>query len=608
MSFTISDGRLLRDGRPFVAVGVDYHPSEAGCRIWTDWDPIALKRDFTAIRAAGCNTVRLFVFWRDFEPEPGRYRENALSRLREAVAGAADAGLACVISLFTIWMNGQRLDLAWRRGRSLWRDEEMLARQEEFARSVGATLRGQPNVLAFDLGDEIANVDPVAAAGLSRGEVASWHRRMATVLRRESPGVLVVQAGDTSGVFGATPFGVDNARELDMIAIHGFPTWAPGSIESTASYKATCLVPFLTRFAGAYGVPFVDELGSYGTDEHIAKGYLRAAAASALAGGAAGVLAWCWQDVASSAEPYEQRPNERHAGLRRLDGTAKPALTEFQRVARAAGELAGFRRGAARVGLYVPERERADGGSYLDGGTGTLATFYAYLLLKRAHLDADIVTGELGEYELVICPSVTHVTLTDLDRLCAFVEGGGVLYYSVGDHLHGFPGSELSGVRIVDYSLLPDGRTSIRWDADEWPVDWGVGPARPLTIAATAALPVACYPDGTPAVLVNRVGRGRVVFCGAPYERQLDRPGRLTTGGWERLYRRVATLAGVSPAIDCADPEIEIVPDDPAEPRRAVVINHGSSTAEFELVWRDAAVPVRLDAKDWRIVHREATR
>ncbi|MEC3976888.1 beta-galactosidase trimerization domain-containing protein [Amycolatopsis sp. H20-H5] len=599
--FTVSGGRLLRDGQPFTAVGVDHHPSRAGCRIWSDWDAVALERDFADIAAARLNTVRLFVFWRDFEPAPGRYDEKAFARLHDAVTLAGAAGLACVVSVLTIWMNGQLLDLPWRAGRSLWRDEEMLVRQEEFVRAVGGCLSDVDNVLAYDLGDEIGNVDPVESATLSREQVAAWHARLAAALRGAHPGVAVCQAGDASGVLRGSPFGVDNAGELDLVAVHGFPTWAPGSIEATSSYKATNLTSFLVRFAAAYGVPFVDELGAYGVGEDVAAGYLRASAASAMANGAAGVLVWCWQDIASAQEPYADRPMERFAGLTRLDGTPKPALAEVRRVAESAADLAGSER-RARIAVYIPEHARVAGKSYLDSGVGTLATFYAYLLLKRAHLDFDLVSGDLDGYGLVICPSVTHVTLTDLDRLRAHLARGGTVYYSLGDHLHGFPGADLAGAELSDYSLTPEGKTAIRWSEVDWPLDWKTGGATTIGLVATTGEPIARYPDGTPAVLVNRVGEGTVVFCGAPLERQLDQPGRLTGSRWERLYRRIARLAGIVPTVDCADPDVELV----ADGNRVVVVNHGARRAGCDLVWPGGErVAVRLAAKDWVIVEEE---
>ncbi|GAA2868918.1 hypothetical protein Acy02nite_40690 [Actinoplanes cyaneus] len=594
----MEQGRLLRDGQPFLAIGVNYHPSRAGCRLWIDWDPVALRRDFAGMAGAGLTTVRFFVFWRDFEPEPGRYREKALDRLREAVETAGQEGLSCVVSLLTIWMNGQLLDLPWRHGRDLWRDEEMLDRQEAFARAVATTLHGVAGLLAIDLGDEIGNVRTGPAP--TREQVAAWQARLAGALRDERPGTLVVQANDASGVLGPAPFGPDNAGGLDLVAVHGFPTWAAGSIESTLSYKATSLAPFLVRYAAAYGVPIVDELGSYGVDEATAAAYLGAAAASALANGAAGIVPWCWQDIASRDEPYQDRPGEREVGLHRLDGSPKPAMTALRRVASAASGLVPGR-ARAPIALYVPERQRGSGASYLDSGPDTVATFYAYLLLKRAHLDFDVVAGDLSGYRMVVCPSVTRVIAADLDRLTRHVDDGGLLWYSLGDHLHGFPGADLAGVELVDYSLLPDGRTTLDWAGRQWPLEWPAT-ARPVDVRATTARTVGRWADGSGAVFQNR---DRVFFCAAPVERQLDRPGRLAAYPWEWWYRELAGLAGIVPDPDCVDPDVEIVPDRGAG-RRAVLINHGAGAVRPDLRWGGEERPVPLEPKQWRIVTRGA--
>lgn len=597
MTFTVRDGRLWRDGVEFVAVGVNYHPSRAGCAIWTDWEPDVLAADFRLMAEDGLNTVRLFVFWRDFEPAAGQYRAESFARLREAVRLAGQAGLACALSVCTIFMNGQLLEPAWRRGENLWRDEEVLRRQEKFVRRVARDLSEVDNLLALDLGDEIENVDPVAARGLSPAEVAAWRSRLAAAIRAELPSALVFQATSATGVFGGSAFGVDNSAGLDLIATHGFPLWSPGSIESTDSYKASNLAPFLARFAAAYGVSFVDEFGSYGVDEATAADYVRAAGASTIANGSNGLLVWCWQDIIATGEPYGDRPNERAVGLRRPDGKEKPALAELRRLAESSELSAESDR--PPIAIYLPERVRGGGASYLDGAPGTIGTFYAYLLLKRAHLPFDLVSGPLDGYRLVLCPSVTRVTKTDLDRLRAHVNSGGVLYYSLGDHLNGFPGADLAGAELADFQLTTGGESVLRWDDDEWPVHWPAGQVS--RVAPTTATRLAG--DDRAMVLDNRVGAGQVLFCSGPFERLLDQPGLLASGRWERFYRRIAELAGLRPAIGGVDPDVEIVP----KRGHLVVINHGVAPTRCELTLPGQTVKVELAGKDWCVV-REGVR
>jgi hypothetical protein len=601
MRFAVRDGGLYRDGRPFLARGVNYHPSAAGCRMWTEWDPAAIARDFSRMAEAGLNAVRFFVFWRDFEPEPGCVDKDMLGRLRQVVDIAAAADLACVVSLFTIWMNGQLLDLPWRHGRSLWRDGDMLELEEGFASAVAREVGCCDNLLAFDLGDEIGCVDPVEAAASTAAEVAGWQARLAAALRLDAPDVLVLQANDASGVLGPSPFGADNSAALDLVGIHGFPVWAPGSIESTRSYKATNLAPFLVTFAAAHGVPLVDELASYGVDDATAAGYLRASAASAIGNGAAGIFVWCWQDIAAESEPYADRPMERFAGLHRLDGSAKPVMADYRRIVGAATELA-VRRPRPSVAVYLPERVRAAGRSYLDTGVATVATFYSYLLLKRAHIEFDIVADDPAGYDLLICPSVEHVTLSDLRRLQAVCDRGGTVYFSLGDHLHGFPGESLVGAQIVDYAPPNGGNSAFRWGPDDWSIDWAATRTRPTTLRSTTADVLGRFPDGSPCLLEHRVGNGRFLFTTVPFEAQLDRPERLTAAGWERFYRRIAAVGGIAPVADCPDPDVEILRGGSGKDGRFLVINHGATPTATEIGRDGVAVRVDLAAKDWTVL------
>lgn len=551
MTFTVGRDGLRRDGRPFVVAGVTYHPSVAGCRIWLDWAPETIDDDLRRIAASGLNTVRVFLFWRDLQPRPDGVDERVLARVREFVRLAERHGLACLLSVCTIWMNGQRLDLPWRRGRSLWRDAELLDQAERYVRQVARAVADEPNVLALDLGDEIGNVDPIEAEALSRADVVAWQTRLADAARTEFPGVLVTQANDVSGVLGAAAFGPDNGAGLDLLAVHGWPLWSPGAIESTRSVKASQLASFLVRYARAYGPVLLDEIGGYGTADEILAGYLRTASASALAAGALGAVVWCWQDIAARTEPYQERPGERRAGLVRLDGTPKATLPAWQGTAALASALAGFRPDPPDVALYLPERVRARATSYLDAPLGTIAAFYAHLLLQRASLRYAAVAGDqdadLSRYRLVVVAATARLTLADRDRLRRYVTAGGTLYISVADHVHGWPDEDLAGVLPVDFSLLTDGARELVWAADRWPLTWDIPQARRVEVRTDTARVLARFGDGSPAVTVNRAGAGQVIVCCAPVELMLNHPGRLDEAPWQVFYRRIAELAGLPP-------------------------------------------------------------
>jgi hypothetical protein len=485
----------------------------------------------------------------------------------------------------------------------------MVAAAERYAGAVARVGREAGSLLAIDLGDEIANVDPAEALALEPEVLAAWYGRLRAAVRAEAPGIPVMQANDVSGVLGPSPFGPDAQGGLDLVGVHGWPLWSPGSIESTASPKASLLPGFLAAAARPFGPPLIDELGSYAADEGIAAGHLRAGALSALVNGATGVLAWCWRDIVSGAAPYDERPAERHAGLCRADGTAKPALAAFREVAGAAAVVAGLAADPARVALYVPERARRSASSYLDPGCGTVAGFVAWLLAKRAHLALDVVAGEIdAAYGLVVCPSARHLTATDLARLHDHAAGGGTVYVSVADPVGGLPDEGLAGVRAVDFTRRPEGRASFAWAGRSWALPWREG-ERGITVAATTATVEGRYEDGTPAVTANRVGAGLCLLCTAPVEDRLDAPGRLDGSGWEGLYRELARRAGVVSALSCDRPEVELVVGRSAGVPAAVAINHAGQALEVTFrsgTGAPAPPPRSLPAKGWGLVELEA--
>ncbi len=599
VAFTTRGGRLYRDGKDFVALGVNYHPSAAGCRLWTEWDPDAVREDFGRMTGSGLNAVRFFLFWRDFMPIEGKVDHQALDRLDTVVGAAADAGLCCVPSLLTIWMNGQLLDLPWRAGRTPWRDPGMLAAQEEYVHAVADRLSGHDNVLAYDLGDELWNIDMAAAKSLSPAEVRNWQQRLADIIRSHHPEALVLQANDATAVFGSGPYGCDNQSELDVVAVHGFPPWSPGSIESTLSYKATNLPSFLASVAAAYGTPLIDELGSYGVNVGTAALSLRATTASALANGATGIFPWCWQDIVSVDEPYRERPVERFVGLHTTDGSPKPTMLEYRRTIERAADLA-QPKAPARIALYLPERLRGHSGSYLDGTGSAVATFHTYLLLKRAHLQFDVVAGGELRHDLVICPSAAHFTLADAEHLREAARLGATVYVSLGDYLHGFPGADLVGAEIVDFQSTDAGRTGLRWGDRLWPIEWDLGQMRPTTMVTTTAHVLGHYPDSTPALVANPLGAGRIVFTNAPLERQFTRPGAVTTSTWPGFYRALADLAAVDPEVTCTDPDVEII----VGAHRLVVVNHGESATDAVITMGTAEHAVALERKEWTVLVR----
>jgi hypothetical protein len=586
--FTIQNGRLQRDGQPFFSVGFNYHPSPTGCQYWQKWDAVRIDEDLQKMAQLGFNTVRFFVFWADFEPAPGQYDPEKVARLKEFVTLAQRYQMQCVPALLTIWMNGQLFDLPWRQGRNLWTDQEMVAREIAYLQHIASALRGADNILAYDLGDEVMHVDFALAQSLPRTAVTEWLQALADGIRQAHPGAFVLQANEASAITGAHQFRPENSQALDLLALHGFPVWSPFAIESIASYKASCFVPFLVKYGRMDGPVLVDELGSYGGDEKTSKNYLRATTHSALANGACGTIVWCWQDFTTKAKPYALRPGERFVGLVDKQGYLKPALTPFQTFAQSATtSWADLTIPPAPIGVYVPECHHEGNASYLQSNASTApAAFYAYLLLKRAHLPFEFTRGPLQHYQLVICPSVHHITLPEQERLMDYVAHGGVVYYSTADYLQGFGGEDLFGVLLKDFTLQAEEMAGFRWQGQEYPIQWTSYEKEtsqiPIVRATTAEV-LATYPNGTPAFTRHVYGQGTAYYLNAPLEHQLNLPRRLTVAPWQLLYVHIAQAAGVQRELDIDAPEVELAVMSNHRCRFAFIINHAPEPIQATL-------------------------
>jgi hypothetical protein len=578
----VRDGRLVRGGEPWFPVGVNYHPGSVGVAWLHDWRPDEIAADLDGMAAAGLDVVRVFAYWADLEPTLGRHDPAVLDRLRSFGALAAARGIGVVASVLTVWMNGQRFAPPWFGDRHLWRDPVALERSEAVAGAVAGAFAASGAAVVYDLGDEIPHFDP-RSFDLTPDEVAAWQHRMAAAVRAAHPGAPVLQANEASAVFARHPFGPDNHRGLDLCGLHGFPLWGPRSIGGHASPLASRLVPFLVRYARAHGAVLVDEIGAYLASPATTAAHLRATLPAVAAAGAAGVIAWSWTDVTAPGRPFDERPSERRTGMVDGAGRRRPALDALDELATAAPTLwARATTPPAPVALYVPERARAPERTYLQASTPDgLALFHADVLAARAHLPVELTRTPGPQHRLIVSPSAGRLTERDIATLHRAVHGGATLLVTLGDPLHGFPGPDLTGVELVDFT--PGHRHGeLAFEGTTYPLRWQAG-ARAAVVAAPGAHMVARFPDGSPALTRFRVGRGEVWLLAAPVEAQLDDPDAFDPDAladpgavpWHRLYRRIAEEAGATAGLPwCDEPDVDLHPLLLDDRPLVVAVNH----------------------------------
>jgi len=224
---------------------------------------------------------------------------------------------------------------------------------------------------------------------------------------------------------------------------------------------------------------------------------------------------------------------------------------------------------------------------------------HIYRALHGRNVPVDVVapTDDLSSYSLVIAPALHVLSEADVGNLARFVEAGGVLVVTsrtgvkdehnavVNQRLPGLL-AELCGVVVEEYDALPEGECNEL----EFVCPGLAGRDASASIwcdvlNSTGATVVARYAQsyyaGEPAIALNEVGAGRVVYVGTFGDAIL----------WSTLVDWLIALAGVKPLL--AAPEgVEVTERWQRDRRLLFVLNH---TAEEQEVVLDTAGVNLLD-------------
>ncbi len=365
ISDRVAGGSLRPWNEKAFRIGVNYWPAKTAMRWWRRFDRGEVERDFSLIRGAGFDTVRIFLLWEDFQPEPRRVSHRHLNQLVSVAELAAKHALGLIPTLFTGHMSGANWIPRWALGAGFesqrfrvvsgdcvvratplnwYANEEIAAAQALFAHETAAALAGHPAVFAWDLGNENSNcvIPP------SRQLALRWLERLAAALRAADPRRpitigLHVEDLEEDRLLGPAEAG----RACDFLSMHGYSIYASWA-EGPADFS---LLPFLgavTRWLGgkeafleefgwatappgsaarrsASGVPLVTE------DE--AACFTRSALQALWRWGFPGAMLWCFADYSSElwqAPPLDLADHERHFGLWRADLSEKPAVAAIR--------------------------------------------------------------------------------------------------------------------------------------------------------------------------------------------------------------------------------------------------------------------------------------
>ena len=261
------------------------------------------------------------------------------------------------------------------------------------------------------------------------------------------------------------------------------------------------------------------------------KGETRAMAWNDIGHGADAVLFWQWRSALNGQEEY-------HGTLVGADGTPVPIYEEAKQIGaefeKAAPALAGTTIDSQVAILHDYESRWSINWQRHNSAfdpVNALVSYYAPLRALVRSVDVVADTAPLGQYKLVVAPSLNLLTPEAAKNLEAYVSGGGHLVLT-----------QRSAMKDEDNSLYPQrqpgplaellGARVEQWYSLDKPVaidgEWGAGEdhmwAEQLSVSSPETKTLMRYGksngwlDGQPAVVTRSVGKGSITYIGAGLE------------------------------------------------------------------------------------------
>ncbi|HET8615078.1 MAG TPA: cellulase family glycosylhydrolase [Actinomycetales bacterium] len=567
-------------GAPVSWLGANFWSRSGGPLMWRHYDHALVRSELGVLRQHGVTTTRSFLYWPDVMPEPDRLDEEQLQRFDDFLDLHAELGMGCLPTFVVGHMSGENWDPVWRRGRDLYGDTWMVARQAWYVRTLVSRWKDHPAVAGWLLTNEM----PIYGGAAPTSVVTSWAELLVQAVRAGG-GAQPVGVGD--GAWGIEVTGEDNGfsvRELGELVDFVGPHVYRMESDVVRQHLKSALQCELAAVAGKPVVLEEFGLSSDFASEENAGHYYRQQLHLSLLGGATGWIAWNNTDFDPLVEqdPYRHHPFELHFGLTTSRGQPKSSLLEmdaFRRVLDAV-DVTRCRRLPTRTALVVS--------SYLSGGvpfTDPLdrqlvagAVEQAHVAAREAGLRPGFVRedeGIAGGYGLYLVPSTKQLTGPSWLRLGELARAGAVVYVSYcageGTVQRGpwWTGTEeLFGVRnALVYGLaepIEDDVVHLTFERD-------LGSLRAgdvLTVAAAGGpearsyLPVTVTDGdvaardarGRPAIVTKRHGDGLMVLCTYPLEHMARCRSRVNPEDTWRLYAALAEAAGARAGVVVDNP------------------------------------------------------
>ncbi len=241
--------------RGTFTLGVNYWASHAATRMWTQWDESVVEKDLENLGKIGCQVLRVFPLWPDFQPvmvlrtasakcgfrydyaftgekplpktEAGRagVDEVMMERFEKLCDIAQKYGVKVIVPLINGHMTFRLYNPPAVDGLDHFTDPESLMWQGKFIRYFVKRMKHHPAIMAWEVGNE-SNCMSVASG---RSTAWTWMAFVTDAIRSQDHTRPVC-----SGMYGFSlqisqdrPWLLADQEELcDVLTAHTYPIWS----------------------------------------------------------------------------------------------------------------------------------------------------------------------------------------------------------------------------------------------------------------------------------------------------------------------------------------------------------------------------------------------
>ncbi len=487
---TVDKHFFYREGRVFPVTGTTYMASDKHRRYLFEPNPLVWDNDFRAMNAAGVNMIRTGIWtgWKKYMPEPGKVDEAVLRAFDAFLLTAHKYDIPVIFTFFAFlpetWggenayldprsVKAQQQfisaftercrrvdDVLWdfinepsfcspkylwncrpnydTHEQAAWKqwlkdrypaanDEERLSRLQEFWRSSDESL-DLPKLQDFESVNLIDDRLPLKTLDyrlFAQDMFIRWVRQVTLAIRSNGNTKQLITVGQDEGGLADSPNIQFFAKEIDFGSLHNW--WNNDDLLwDSVLGKA----PSKLNLMEETGVMFYEKAdgGAPWRSEQDVSNLLERKMALSFAADGAGFIEWIW-----NTNPYMNSTNEVGIGFHRVDGSAKPELEPFLRIAKFMAQHGALLkdRVSEPVAMVIPHSQMFSPRSFAQEATRrAVRAMYYHCGVPVQAVSEYTLTEYAGQARLIVVPSPRVLTQKCWETLVAEATRGATVAIS----------------------------------------------------------------------------------------------------------------------------------------------------------------------------------